>query len=173
MPAWQNRAVVNQLAFGAFAVFHLMRPDHTPEVSRLSKLLHPCPLRRIVAKMMALESLFRKLGPDRDSVIRRIVALKTPREGVDDQELDAQWFEHLRASATNAARDGGDEQREVHGTPWTTQVVKGRLTSATNAWWETFRSGVTRPSRGSWAFRPRTGVRCCTNLTDDFDLFCP
>ena len=54
--------------------------------------------------MMALEGLFRKLGAatgrDRDSMLRRMVALWVPRKVEDDPATDAQWFEHLRASAT-------------------------------------------------------------------------
>ena len=80
-------------------------------------------LRRIKGKMMALEGLFRKIGDatarDRDSIISRIEALRTPRDAVDDPALGALWFEHLRAAATGAEppRDGGDA-------PWTTQVIK-------------------------------------------------
>ena len=37
--------------------------------------------------------------------------------------MDAQWFEHLRASATAMARVGADDG-PAHGSPWTTQVVK-------------------------------------------------
>ena len=44
-------------------------------------------LRRIKAKMVALEGLFRELeaatGRDRDSILRRMVALRVPR-GVED-----------------------------------------------------------------------------------------
>ena len=61
-------------------------------------------LQRTMAKMMALEGLFRKLGAatgrDRDSTLRRMVALRVPRGVDDDPAMDAQWFEHLRASAT-------------------------------------------------------------------------
>ena len=63
-----------------------------------------CTLQRIKAKMMSLEGLFRKLGAatgrDRDSILRRMVALGVPRGGEDDPAMDAQLFEHLRVSAT-------------------------------------------------------------------------
>ena len=71
-------------------------------------------LRRILGKMMALEGLFRKTGNatarDRGSVIRRIAALRTPRDAEDDPALDAPWFGHLRAAVTGAEppRDGSD-----------------------------------------------------------------
>ena len=72
---------------------------------------------------MALEGLFRKIGTatarDRDSVMHRIMALRTPRGAADDKSLVALWFQHLHAAATGAEppRDGSDA-------PWTTQVIK-------------------------------------------------
>ena len=65
--------------------------------------------------MVALEGLFRKLGAatgrDRDSILRRMVALRVPRWVEDDPATDAQWFEHHRASATakEPPRNGSDE----------------------------------------------------------------
>ena len=88
-------------------------------------------LRRIKGKMMALEGLFRKRGTatarDRASIIRRIEALRTPRDAVDDPALDALWFGHLHAAATGAEppRDGGDA-------PWTTQVIKAIIKCSTD-----------------------------------------
>ena len=130
---------------------------------------------QLKSKMMTLEGLFWKIGTatarDRDSVIHRIVALRTPRDAVDDKALDALWFQHLHAAATGAEppRDEGDA-------PWTTQAIKaiikcscdmqndlcGKRTLSGISW-----NGVTRPSRGSLAFPLRTGVS--QNLTG---LFC-
>ena len=39
-------------------------------------------------------------GRDRDSILRRMVALRVPRGVEDDRAMDAQWFEHFRASGT-------------------------------------------------------------------------
>ena len=86
---------------------------------------------RIKRKMMTLEGLFRKFGTDtprdRDSVINRIVALRTPRDTVDNPALDAPWFQHMHAAATGAdpPRDGGDA-------PWTTQVIKAIIKFSTD-----------------------------------------
>ena len=72
--------------------------------------------------MVALEGLFRKLGAaterDRDSILRRMVALRVPRGMEDDAAMDAQWFEHVRASATTMElpRDGADDG-QAHGSP--------------------------------------------------------
>ena len=80
---------------------------------------------------MALEGLFRKFGTDtprdRDSVINRIVALRTPRDPVDNPALDAPCFEHMHAAATGAdpPRDGGDA-------PWTNQVIKAIIKCSTD-----------------------------------------
>ena len=80
---------------------------------------------------MALEGLFRKIGTatarDRDSILRRIVALHTPRDAVDDLALGALWFEHLHVAATGAEppRDGGDA-------PWTTQVIEAIIKCSTD-----------------------------------------
>ena len=64
-------------------------------------------------------------GRDRDSILRRMAALRVPRGVEDDLPMDAQWFEHLRASATatEPPRAGVDD-RPAHLSPWTTQVVK-------------------------------------------------
>ena len=43
-----------------------------------------------------------------------------PRGVEDDPAMDAQWFEHLRASATAMGLTIGP----AHGFPWTLQVVK-------------------------------------------------
>ena len=80
-------------------------------------------LRRSKSNMLALEGLFQKIGTatarDRDTVIHRIVALRTPRDAADDKALAALWFQHSHAAATGAEppRDEGDA-------PWTTQVRK-------------------------------------------------
>ena len=58
---------------------------------------------RINSKMTALEGSsanWGATGRDRDSILRRMVALRVPRGVEDDSAMDAQWFEHLRASAT-------------------------------------------------------------------------
>ena len=87
------------------------------------------PPQRIKAEMVALEGLFRELGAatgrDRDSILRRMVALRGPRGVEDDPAIHAQWFEHLRASAPalEPPRDGADDG-PAHGSPWTMQVVK-------------------------------------------------
>ena len=39
-------------------------------------------------------------GRDRDSILHRMVALRVPRGVEDEPAMDAQWFEHFRASAT-------------------------------------------------------------------------
>ena len=121
-----------QLALGALAVYTLTPSHYTPveEVNILWALegactngptmVCPSPTtgssggpskgvfsssapRRIKAKKMALEGLFRKLGAatgrDRDSILRRMVALWVPRGVEDDPATDAQRFGHLRASA--------------------------------------------------------------------------
>ena len=72
------------------------------------------------AKMMALEGLFRKLEAamvrDRDSILRRMEALRVPRGVEDDPAMDAQWFEHFRASATAMDPIGAEDGR-AHGSP--------------------------------------------------------
>ena len=137
-------------------------------------------LRCVKAKMMALEGLFRKLGPgtarDRESTINRIVALRTPCEGADDASLDAQWFEHLCACATAAdpPREGGDAYGDVHGPPWAMQIVKAIVEcsidmqndlcgkhASTRTWW----SGATRQLCDLRA-RPRTGAGSSMRRTD-------
>ena len=74
--------------------------------------------------MMALEGLFRELGAatgrDRDSILRRMVALRVPRGVEDDPAVDAQWFEHFPASATPPGRG---RRRASPRSPWTLQVV--------------------------------------------------
>ena len=84
--------------------------------------LHPRPIK---AKMMALQGIFRKLevamGRDCDSILRRMAALRALRGVEDDPAMDAQWFEHLRASAT--AREPPLDGLTT-GSPWTMQVVK-------------------------------------------------
>ena len=71
--------------------------------------------RRVKAKMISLEGLFCKLGAatgqDRDSILRRMVALRAPRGVEDETAMDAQWFEQLPASATamEPPRDGADD----------------------------------------------------------------
>ena len=78
--------------------------------------------------MKALEGLFRKLeavtGRDRDSILRRMVALRVPRRVEDDPAMDAQWSEDLRESVTamEPPRDWADDGR-AHGSPWTMHVV--------------------------------------------------
>ena len=78
--------------------------------------------------MMALEGLFRKLGAatgrDRDSILRRMVALRVPRRVEDDPAVDGQWFEDLRASVNRHGTPTADDG-PAHGSPWTMQVVKG------------------------------------------------
>ena len=114
-----------QLALGALAVYNVGPPEYTPveEVNILWALegglhtrvhngaLFTCHAfswrtfegvfsssapRRIKAKMMALEGLFRELGAatkrDRDSILRRMVALRVPRGREDDSAMVAQWF---------------------------------------------------------------------------------
>ena len=71
-------------------------------------------LRRIETKMISLESLFRKLGPPRGETVTRSFVewwLLGCFAGEDDTAMDAQWFEHLRASATamEPPRDGADD----------------------------------------------------------------
>ena len=78
---------------------------------------------------MMAEGLFHKLGVatgrDRDSIPRRMMALRVPRGVEDDPAMDAQWFEHLCASATalELSRDGADDG-PAHASPWTLQVLK-------------------------------------------------
>ena len=62
---------------------------------------------------------------DRDSILRRMVALRVPRGVEDDLAMDAQWFEDLRASATavEPPRVGADDG-PAHGSPRAMQVVK-------------------------------------------------
>ena len=118
---------------------------------------------------MALEGLFRKIGNatarDHDSIIRRIEALRTPRDAGDDPVLDALWFGHLRAAATGAEppRDGGDA-------PWTTQVIKAIIKCSTDVQNDlcgkrtvgNFVEWCDTPS-GSPASRLRTSVGCSLN----------
>ena len=86
-------------------------------------------LRRIKSDMMALEGLFWKIGTatarDRDSVIHRIVALRTPRDAADDKALNALWFQHLHAAATRAVppRDGGVAPRTTQAILATTKCA--------------------------------------------------
>ena len=58
-------------------------------------------------------------------ILRRMVALRMPRGVEDDPAMVAQWFEHLRASATamEPPRDGADDG-PARGSAWTVQVVK-------------------------------------------------
>ena len=46
--------------------------------------------------------------------------------------MDAQWFEHLRASATATMEPprAGVDDGPAHGSPWTTQVVKAIITGS-------------------------------------------
>ena len=90
--------------------------------------------------MVALEGLFLQLGAatkrDRDSILRRMVALRVPRGVEDVTAMVAQLFEHFRASATAMERSGdGADDGPSHGSPWTTQV--GR--DAERPLWETSR----------------------------------
>ena len=158
VPDGHNRPVIMQVALGALAVYNLRPSDYTPveEVNILWALegdwhiwdhkgvlftfhgfswrpfegvFSSSALRRIKAKMVALEGLFRKLGAatgrDRDSIVSRMLALRVPRGMEDDPAMDARWFEHLCASATavEPSRDGSGDG-PARGSPWTVQVVK-------------------------------------------------
>ena len=100
VPDWHNRPVIMQLALGGLAVYNLRPSDCTPveEVNILWALeggshirghtgvlstndgfswrtfegvFSPSALRRIKAKMMAFEGLFRELGPRRGETVTR------------------------------------------------------------------------------------------------------
>ena len=111
--------------------------------------------------MMALEGLFWKIGKatarDRDSVIHRIVALRTPRDAAVDKALNALWFQHLHAAATRAEppRDGGVAPR-------TTQVISATTKCAYDM------QNDLCGKRGSLAFPLRTGAGFSQNLTGVF-----
>ena len=57
-----------------------------------------------------------------------MVALRVLRGVEDDPTIDAQWFEHLRASATAMEPlRGGADDGPARGSPWTMQVVKATV----------------------------------------------
>ena len=71
---------------------------------------------------MALEGLFRQVEAttvrDRDSIPRRMVALRVPRGVEDSPAMEEQWLEHLRTAATamEPPCDGADDG-QGHGSP--------------------------------------------------------
>ena len=79
--------------------------------------------------MLALEGLFRKLGAatgrDRDSILRRMVALRVPRGVEDDPAVDAGSSISLRPpSPWSPSSPGRGGRRASQRSPWTLQVVK-------------------------------------------------